>query len=126
MIQVKQYTGNLEDLLNWELDLEFWQESQEIIKEALPYPDELATIKVYFAYAGNQIVGYIIGGDDLQPNECWRIAVDLFYRGQGIGTQLVDVSGLCNPRQVEASTEARGFWASTGYRVPTQKVLVTV
>lgn len=126
MIKVKQYTGNLEDLLNWELDLEFWEESQEILMEALPYPDELAIIKVFFAYEGTKIVGYIIGGDDIQENECWRIAVDLFYRGQGIATQLVNVSGLCNPRDIEKSTEAKGFWASTGYKTPTSKLLVTV
>ena len=127
MVNVKQYTGKLADLLNWELDLEFWNDAQEIIREALPYPDELKATKVCFAYAGRKIVGFIIGGDDDNSyDECWRIAVDPNYRGQGIATELVNVSGLSNPRDIENTTEAKGFWASFGYKSPRRNLLVTV
>lgn len=127
MVNVKQYTGKLADLLNWELDLEFWNDAQEIIREALPYPDELKATKVYFAHAGSKIVGYVIGGDDGdERDECWRIAVDPNYRGQGIATELVNVSGLDNPRDIENTTEAKGFWASFGYKSPRRSLLVTV
>jgi GNAT superfamily N-acetyltransferase len=127
MIKVKQYTGKLENLLNWELDLEFWNDAQEIIRESLPYPYELETTKVYFAYAGSRIIGFIIGGDDGdERDECWRIAVDPNYRGQGIATELVNVSGLDNPRDIENTTEAKGFWASLGCKSPRRNLLVTV
>lgn len=113
--RIVQYTGNLTYLLNWELDsLDYWQEVQEIISDALPYPDELSYIQIWFAYEGKHIVGYIMTGDNprIDQPECWRISVAKEYRGYGIGTQLVEKSGLFVPATIEGTTEAQSFWAS--------------
>lgn len=111
MIEVKQYTGNLGDLLNWGLDLEFWEETQQIIGEHF-LTEELAAMEVWFAYDKNRIVGFIYGEYDW----CIRIAVDYRYRNQGIGKQLVALSGFRKPYDIERTEEAKSFWTSTGYK----------
>ncbi|MFM6135480.1 MAG: GNAT family N-acetyltransferase [Sphaerospermopsis kisseleviana] len=111
MIEVKQYTGNISDLLNWELDLEFWEDTLYII-ECHFSTEELAAMEVWFAYDKKRIVGFIYGEYD----RCIRIAVDYRYRNQGIGKQLVALSGFSKPYSIERTDEARSFWTSTGYK----------
>jgi GNAT superfamily N-acetyltransferase len=122
MIEVKKFTGNLADLVNWELDLDFWQDTQEIIGGVVGFPEEIDYMEVWFAYDRDRIVGFVFG----ENYSCIRIAVDYRYRNQGIGKQLVKESGFSKPYDVDKTEEARSFWISTGYKVPETKTLVTV
>jgi ribosomal protein S18 acetylase RimI-like enzyme len=119
MIEVRKYTGYLGDLLNWDLDLDFWEDTRAIIEGYLVVPNELAKMSVYFAYDRNQIVGYIFG-----DGKCIHIAVDYRYRNRGLGKELVNISGFSNPYDIWQTEEARSFWQSTGYQV--SKQLVTI
>lgn len=62
--------------------------------------------EVYVAISEGLVIGLIVG----QCGVCYFIEVNKDYRRQGIGTGLVEQSGLNQPYSVSPTKEAMGFW----------------
>ena len=106
-IAIRKYTRSFIDLLELDLDLDFWGDVVEVLSSSLE--PNWANPKLYFAYDRSRVVGFILGSNGCK---CYYISVDYRYRNQGIASELVRVSGFYEPHDIYNSSEARGFWAS--------------
>jgi len=88
----------------------------------------------YVAFDGGILVGIALAGHDGKRGLIHHTAVEVKYRGQGIGRELVErcmegirAAGIpkCYILVVRADNESRGFWERTGWDLRTELVLMS-
>lgn len=98
-LKVTEY-DSLTDLAK---DLGFYNSTWIAASQSMP---DMAWEEVYVAISEGQVRGLIVG----ECGVCHFIGVHEDYRRQGIGTGLVEQSGLGKPYSVSPTPEAMGFW----------------